>query len=62
MKNKKQQPAPTKEQRRQEFAPHEGPKKQPDGDPGPNASTREGAENKRGAESPEPVQDDSAQN
>jgi hypothetical protein len=61
--NKKQekQPPPTKEQRRQEFAPHHNPKMQPDGDPGPNTSTREGSVDKRGTDTPEPVQDDSTQ-
>ena len=45
------------EERRRQFAPHEGPKKQPDGDPGPK-STREKPENQRGTETPETVQND----
>jgi hypothetical protein len=54
------EPAPTEEQRRQQFAPHHNPKKQPDGDPGPN-SPREGAVDERGTQSPESVEDDPAQ-
>ena len=49
---------PGTEQRRQQFAPHANPRKQPDGDPGPN-SAREGSDDERGAESPETVQDHS---
>ena len=44
------------EERRQEFAPHHDPKKQPDGDPGPK-STREEPEEEGGTETPESVQD-----
>ncbi len=51
-----QPPAPPSEERRQQFAPHHNPKKQPDGDPGPN-SAREGAVDQRSAEAPEPVED-----
>ena len=46
------------EQRRQQFAPHANPRKQPDGDPGPN-SAREGSDDESAAESPETVQDQS---
>jgi hypothetical protein len=61
MKDKNQPPAPPSEERRAQFAPHENPKKQPDGDPGPN-SARQGSVHERGAESPEPVEDDRADN
>ena len=54
------QQTPTEEQRRQQFAPHHDPKKQPDGDPGPK-STREGAVDERGTESPQSVEDDTTQ-
>jgi hypothetical protein len=30
-------PAPPSEKRREQFRPHESPKRQPDGDPGPNS-------------------------
>ena len=53
---KEKQPEPD-EQRRQTFAPHANPSKQADGDPGSNSSAREGAEDERSAEAPEPVQD-----
>ena len=51
---------PSEEQRRQQFAPHHDPKKQPDGDPGPK-SAREGAVDEGGAETPQPVEDDTSQ-
>ena len=51
------QETPAEAQRRQQFAPHHDPKKQPDGDPGPK-STRQGAVDERGAETPESVEDD----
>jgi hypothetical protein len=58
MKQKKEPvpPAPS-EERRAQFAPHHNPRKQPDGDPGPN-SAREGSEDQRGTDTPERVQDD----
>lgn len=61
----RKQQTPTEAQRRQQFAPHHNPKKQPDGDPGPNSapsSAREGAVDERGTEAPESVEDDSAEN
>jgi hypothetical protein len=62
MKNREpNKPAPSKEERRQEFAPHHNPKLQPDGDPGPTTSTREGSINERGADTPKPVEDKTAQ-
>ena len=54
------QETPTEAQRRQQFAPHHDPKKQPDGDPGPK-STREGAVDKRGTESPDRVEDNASE-
>ena len=60
MADKKTNPSEKAAQRRKEFAPHEGPKKQPDGDPGANSSG-EGAVQERGAETPQPVQDQSTQ-
>lgn len=52
--------APT-EKRRTEFAPHENPRKQGDGDPGPR-STPEQPVDRGGAEAPQSVEDDSAEN
>jgi hypothetical protein len=58
MKDKNQNPPPPpSEERRAQFAPHENPKKQPDGDPGPN-SARQGPVDEGGAETPERVEDD----
>lgn len=58
----RQQQEKTNEQRRKEFAPHENPKKQADGDSGPNsASAREKPVDERGAESPQSVQDDATE-
>jgi hypothetical protein len=47
------------DERRQEFAPHEDPKKQPDGDPGPKSAPEEPIE-EGGTNSPKPVQDQGA--
>ena len=60
-KQRNQPPAPPSEERRQQFAPHHDPKKQPDGDPGPK-SAREGAVEQGGADAPEPVEDQAAEN
>lgn len=60
-KNRNEPPAPPSEKRRQEFAPHHNPKKQPDGDPGPG-STRERAVDEGGTDTPEPVEDQAAEN
>lgn len=53
-------PAKPSEERRAQFAPHHNPKKQPDGDPGPN-SAREQPVDEGGAEAPETVEDNPAQ-
>ena len=53
-------PAPPSEERRAQFAPHHNPRKQPDGDPGPN-STQKRAVDERGAETPERVEDKRAE-
>ena len=53
-------PAPPSEKRRQEFAPHHNPKKQPDGDPGPT-SARERPVDERGTETPESVENDASE-
>jgi hypothetical protein len=50
-------PEAPNEERRSEFAPHHNPKQQGDGDPGPR-STTERANDERGAEGPESVEDD----
>jgi hypothetical protein len=55
-KQERDEPESHGEKRRQEFAPHENPNKQPDGDPGPD-SAREGSVNGGGAKSPQTVQD-----
>lgn len=62
MNDKKKGPteAPN-EQRRDEFAPHANPKQQGDGDPGPKSATERPVD-ERGTESPEPVEDDAAEN
>jgi hypothetical protein len=58
MKDKNQNPPPPpSEKRRAEFAPHENPKKQPDGDPGPT-SARQGPVDESSPEAPERVEDD----
>ena len=59
-KNRNGPPAPPSEERRQQFAPHHDPRKQPDGDPGPK-SAREGAVDEGGADTPQAVEDDAPQ-
>lgn len=58
---KKAPPEAPNEQRRDEFAPHQNPKKQGDGDPGPR-STTERAVDQSGAEPPETVEDNRTEN
>ena len=55
----KNPPEAPNEQRRTEFAPHHNPNKQPDGDPGPRSTTEKPVD-ERSPESPEPVEDDTA--
>jgi hypothetical protein len=58
--DRKTPPEAPNEQRRTEFAPHQNPKKQGDGDPGPR-STPEQPVDRGSAETPEPVEDDAAE-
>jgi hypothetical protein len=57
---RKAPPEAPNEQRRTEFAPHHNPRKQGDGDPGPR-STPERSVDEGGAEAPESVEDDGAE-
>jgi hypothetical protein len=58
--NRKAPPEQPTEQRRTEFAPHENPRKQGDGDPGPRSAPEKPVD-RGSAETPDSVQDQPAQ-